>query len=64
MAIYEYECECCGECFEQLVFAGDDPKVKCPQCGKSKVRKLVSCAGFLGDSLSGKCGSGASSGFS
>lgn len=64
MPIYEYECECCGQCFEQLVFAGDENEVNCPQCGKSKLRKLVSSAGFFSDSSSGKCGSGALSGFS
>jgi putative FmdB family regulatory protein len=64
MPIYEYECACCGQCFEQLVFSDDEKKINCPQCGKTEVRKLVSCTGFLGDSSSLKCGSGSSSGFS
>jgi hypothetical protein len=33
MPIYEYECECCGQCFEQLVFAADENKVNCPNTG-------------------------------
>ena len=64
MPIYEYECDRCGQCFEQLVFAYDEKKVNCPQCGQTKVRKLISCASFLGDSSSSKCVSGSPSGFS
>jgi putative FmdB family regulatory protein len=67
MPIYEYECECCGQCFEQLVFAGDEKdkkKINCPQCGKTKVRKLISCTSFIGDSTLGTCASGSKSGFS
>lgn len=64
MPIYEYECECCGKCFERLVFAGDNEKVPCPKCGKTKTRKLIRCASFFGDSTFGKCVSGSSSGFS
>jgi len=64
MPIYEYECESCEHCFEQLVFASDDRKVTCPECGKTKVRKLISCTSLLGDSTGGNCGSGSSAGFS
>ena len=31
MPIYEFECESCGERFEELVAAGED--VRCPVCG-------------------------------
>ena len=64
MPIYEYQCDSCGYCFEQLIFNKDDVKVNCPECGKSKVRKLISCASILRDSAFGKCVSGSSSGFS
>ncbi len=64
MPIYEYQCESCGHCFEQLIFEKDDKKVNCPERGKTKVRKLISCASLLVDSGSGKCVSGSSSGFS
>jgi putative FmdB family regulatory protein len=64
MPIYEYQCERCGHCFEQLIFERDDKKVKCPECGKTKVRKLLSCASLLGDSAFSKCVSDPSSGFS
>ena len=64
MPIYEYHCENCGHCFEQLIFERDDEKVNCPECGETKVRKLISCASLLGDSTFSKCVSGSSSGFS
>jgi putative FmdB family regulatory protein len=64
MPIYEYECECCGQCFEQLVFAGDEKKVNCPECGKAEVRKLISCTSFFSDSTLGTCASGSKLGFS
>jgi len=64
MPIYEYQCENCRHCFEQLIFKMDDEKVNCPECGKTQVRKLISCASLLGDSAFGKCQSVSSSGFS
>jgi len=64
MPIFEYQCDSCGHCFEQLIFKKDDKKVNCPECGKTKIRKLISCASILGDSAFGKCESGSSSGFS
>ncbi len=64
MPIYEYQCENCGHCFEQLIFERDDEKVNCPECGKTKVLRLISCASLLVNSAFGKCVSGSSSGFS
>ncbi|MCK4870130.1 MAG: zinc ribbon domain-containing protein [Gammaproteobacteria bacterium] len=46
MPIYEYECQKCGHRFEQLQKMSDEPLTKCPQCGKSALKKLVSAAGF------------------
>ncbi len=64
MPIFEYLCDSCGHCFEQLIFKKDNKKVNCPECGKTKIRKLISCASILGDSAFGKCESGSSSGSS
>jgi putative FmdB family regulatory protein len=42
MPIYEYECQKCGERFEQYCKTfGDDKDVKCPACGEEKPVKLV-----------------------
>jgi putative FmdB family regulatory protein len=41
MPIYEFECEQCGERFEELVAAGADD-VPCPQCGSTGTRRLLS----------------------
>jgi putative FmdB family regulatory protein len=41
MPIYEFECEGCGERFEELVAAGATD-VACPRCGASGARRLLS----------------------
>ena len=44
--IYEYECEECG-CyseFDQKIT--DKPKKKCPECGKMKLKRLISRSSF------------------
>ena len=41
MPIYEFECEGCGDRFEELVAAGVD-SVACPQCGAERTRRLIS----------------------
>jgi putative FmdB family regulatory protein len=38
--IYEYECEACGEVFEELVAAG--AAAPCPRCGSERTRRLMS----------------------
>src|SRR6476659_9626813 len=40
MPIYEFECEECGERFEELVAPGGD--AVCPSCGTKWVRRLLS----------------------
>ena len=43
MPIYEYECQKCGEKFEDFVWPGEDEKLlKCPKCGEEKPKKLIS----------------------
>jgi putative FmdB family regulatory protein len=46
MPIYEYECNACGERHEFIQKFSDAPMRKCPACGKSRLRKLVSAAAF------------------
>jgi len=42
MPLYEYECENCGNRFEQIQKFSDPPTEVCPKCGKGPVRKLLS----------------------
>ncbi|MGK2927328.1 MAG: FmdB family zinc ribbon protein [Lysobacterales bacterium] len=46
MPIYEYRCTACGHDLEKLQRLGDAPLTECPACGKAKLRRLVSAAGF------------------
>jgi putative FmdB family regulatory protein len=39
--IYEFECEECGEVFEELV-AASAGAVPCPACGSERTRRLMS----------------------
>ncbi|HEX4752137.1 MAG TPA: zinc ribbon domain-containing protein [Solirubrobacterales bacterium] len=41
MPIYEFECEECGACFEELVAAGV-AAAPCPECGSERSRRLIS----------------------
>jgi putative FmdB family regulatory protein len=40
MPIYEFECDECGACFEELVAAGGESA--CPACGSERTRRLFS----------------------
>lgn len=64
MPIYEYDCTDCGHTFEELVLSGSE-QVKCPKCGKTKVKRKMSvfCGGGqdktgFGASSGGSCGGG------
>jgi len=46
MPIYEYACQACGHEFEALQKVSDAPLRKCPDCGKPKLRKLLSAPAF------------------
>ena len=46
MPIYEYQCEACGHRLEALQKISEEPLSDCPECGKSRLQKLVSAAGF------------------
>ena len=48
MPTYEYECDACGHKFEQFQSIKAAPIKKCPECAKSKVRRLIGTgAGLL-----------------
>ena len=46
MPIYEYRCEACSHELEAIQKFSDAALRDCPVCGKSKLKKLVSAAGF------------------
>ncbi len=51
MPIYEYECAGCGHRLEAIQRHTEPHLKDCPECGKSRLKKLISAAGFR---LSGK----------
>jgi len=46
MPIYEYRCGACGQEHEALQKVSEPPLKVCPACGKPKLQKLLSAAGF------------------
>jgi putative FmdB family regulatory protein len=46
MPIYEYQCQSCGAIHEALQKVSDPLIKKCPECGRSKLKKLVSAPSF------------------
>jgi putative FmdB family regulatory protein len=46
MPIYEYRCGSCGHELEALQKMSDGPLRKCPECGKSQLRRMVSAPSF------------------
>jgi putative FmdB family regulatory protein len=46
MPIYEYRCFACGHHLEALQKMSEGPLRKCPDCGKSQLRRLVSASRF------------------
>lgn len=46
MPIYEYQCQACEAVHEALQKISDPLLKKCPECGKSKLKKLVSAPSF------------------
>jgi putative FmdB family regulatory protein len=48
MPTYEYQCTACGHAFEKFQSIKAAPIKKCPQCGKSRVKRLIGMgAGLL-----------------
>ena len=46
MPFYEYQCSKCGHEEEVLQKVSDAPLKKCPACGKSAMKKLISSTAF------------------
>jgi putative FmdB family regulatory protein len=46
MPIYEYRCSACGQDHEALQKVSEPPLKVCPACGKPKLKKQLSAAGF------------------
>jgi putative FmdB family regulatory protein len=46
MPIYEYRCGACGHHLEALQKMTDSPLRKCPECGRSQLKRLVSASRF------------------
>lgn len=46
MPIYEYECAGCGHRLEAIQKVTEGPLRECPTCGKPRLKRLVSAAGF------------------
>jgi len=46
MPIYEYECKICQHHFEEWQKISEKPVSKCPECGKRKVKRLISSTSF------------------
>ena len=42
MPIFEYECKKCGHRFEALLKSASDAAPKCPECGASDAKRLLS----------------------
>ena len=43
MPIYKYECQKCGEKFEDFFWPGKGEKLfKCPKCGNDQVKRVIS----------------------
>ena len=46
MPIYEYRCSACGHDLEALQKMAEASLRKCPECGKSQLKRLVSASRF------------------
>lgn len=48
MPIYEYECRSCQDRFESLIWPGKEQAApKCPRCGGSHVKRVISRASVV-----------------
>ncbi len=47
MPTYEYACDACGHEFETFQSIKARPLKKCPECGKPRLRRLISGGGGL-----------------
>jgi putative FmdB family regulatory protein len=47
MPIYEYRCTKCGHELEAIQKITEEPLLKCPECKKKSLEKLISTGGFI-----------------
>ena len=47
MPTYDYVCGACQHEFELFQSIKDDPKRKCPECGRLKLRRLIGPGGAI-----------------
>ena len=47
MPTYEYKCDACEHLFERFQSIMAAPIKRCPECGKAKVRRLISTGGGM-----------------
>ena len=47
MPLYTYRCESCGVQFDRKQQFSDKPLIRCPECGKRKLRKLYQHVGIV-----------------
>lgn len=62
MPIYDYRCQDCGSAFEVLISWRDKDKVKCPECGGTRVSEKVASFASTSSGGSGWSGGGSSGG--
>jgi len=61
MPLHEYQCDRCGDVFEELIRRPSDTEaLRCASCGSAEVHRILSRPAAFGAS---DCGSGAASGF-
>ena len=47
MPTYDYACDACGHQFELFQSITEEPKRKCPECKKQKLRRLFGTGGAI-----------------
>ncbi|HNR97722.1 MAG TPA: zinc ribbon domain-containing protein [Planctomycetota bacterium] len=62
MPIFEYKCNACGHCFEELVLGAQESQVVCPKCKNADVAKQISRTGVAGKTGAGSSGCAAPTG--
>jgi putative FmdB family regulatory protein len=47
MPVYTYQCENCGVQFDKQQSFSDQPLVRCPECGKKRLKKVFQPVGIV-----------------
>ncbi|MBW2260377.1 MAG: zinc ribbon domain-containing protein [Deltaproteobacteria bacterium] len=53
MPIYEFQCDGCGERFEEIVLGNREDPVPCPSCSDSRTHRLMSTFSWSGSGGTG-----------